>query len=160
MDSAKPTPENSARSERRRTGSAVALAMAGGADLVVAPVANPGEVTHLSQPQSGRVLVYVRVPKRFQKPTWRRAISAAKHSARIDLAVAPRAARDKSYTKILTSLQASGATKRDRKAPTTPGAFAVTQQGQTSVSTSWSTSGDNVAVAGYWATSTGGVSQR
>jgi len=130
-------------------GGAVALATAGGADLVVAPIASPNEVMHLSQPQSGRVLVYVRVPRRFQKPTWRRAIRSASHSARIDLAVAPRTARDRSYTKFLTSLQASGATRRDRKAPTTPGAFTVRQQGQTSISTSWSPSVDNVAVAGY-----------
>jgi hypothetical protein len=133
----------------RSVSAAVTLAQSGVADLVVVRISGPSALRALVPSSGSRMLAVVPLSKHFRARLWRRAIEAASSSATLDLAFAPRRARQKTLSAYLKLLDRSGATSRDRKAPTSPTGLKITQQTQTTLGLSWKTPYDKRGVAGY-----------
>jgi hypothetical protein len=129
--------------------SALTLAQSGAADLVVVRLAGPGALRALARSPAGRILAIVPLGRHFRARTWKSAIQAASSSATLDLAFAPRRARQKTVSTYLKLLDKSGATTRDRRAPSSPTGLKIARQTQTTLGLSWNTSYDKRGVAGY-----------
>jgi hypothetical protein len=129
--------------------SAATLAQSGAADLVVVRLSAPGALRALAGSPGSRVLAIVPLGKHFRARSWRRAIQAASSNATLDLAFAPRRARQKTVSGYLRLLRKLGATSRDRKAPTSPSGLRIAEQTQTTLGLSWKGSYDKRGVAGY-----------
>ena len=130
---------------------AVALAQSGAPDLVVVRLASPGVVRALPAPRSGRVLAVPSLGRRFRARTWRGAIglASASSSAALDLGFAPQRAGQRTFSQYLGTLKTSGATSKDRKAPSSPTGLTLIQQTTTLLGVRWQASTDNRGVAGY-----------
>ncbi len=130
--------------------SALTLAQSGAADLVVVRLSSPGALHALARAPVGRILAIAPLGrKHFRAKSWRRAIKEASSSANLDLAFAPRSARQKTISSYLNVLVRSGATSPDRRAPTAPAGLKITQQTQTTLALSWKASYDSRGVVGY-----------
>lgn len=129
--------------------SAVTLAQSGAADLVVVRLSGPGALRALAGSRGSRILAIVPLGKHFRARSWRRAIQAASSNATLDLAFAPRRARQKTVFRYLKLLEKSGATSPDRKPPTRPTRLNIAQQTQTTLGLSWKASYDKRGVVGY-----------
>src|SRR6185312_2421758 len=103
----------------------------------------------LARSPGSRILAIVPLGRRFRARSWRRAIQAASSNATLDLAFAPRRARQKTVSGYLKLLHRSGATSPDRKPPTSPTGLTIAQQTQTTLGLSWKGSYDKRGVAGY-----------
>jgi hypothetical protein len=128
---------------------ALKLAQSGVADLVVVRISGPSALRAFGRSPGSRILAVVPLGKRFRTRSWRRAIQAASSSATLDLAVAPRRARQKAVSRYLKLLDKSGATSPDRRAPTSPSGLRIAEQTQTTLGLSWKGSYDKRGVAGY-----------
>ena len=126
------------------------IAQSGAPDLVVVRLASPAVVRALPAPRSGRVLAVTRSARRFRA----RRAGAAQSGSR---ARAPRStsgsrrrgpAREPS-PEYLGTLKTSGATSKDRKAPSSPTGLTLIQQTATLLGVHWQASTDNRGVAGY-----------
>ena len=87
--------------------------------------------------------------KALPREVWRSAIQAASSNATLDLAFAPRRARQKTVSGYLKLLDKLGATSPDRTAPTNPTGLTIAQRTQTTLGLSWKASYDKRGVAGY-----------
>jgi hypothetical protein len=128
---------------------AATLAQSGAADLVVVRLSGPGALRALARSPAGRILAIVPLGKRFRARSWRRAIQAASSNVTLDLAFAPRRARQKAVSSYLKLLHKSGVTSPDRKAPTRPTGLTIAEQTQTTLGLNWKGSYDKRGVAGY-----------
>jgi hypothetical protein len=129
--------------------SAVMLAESGAADLVVVRVPSPAVVRALPAPRSGRVLAVASLGGRFRAASWRGAITFASSKAALDLGFAPQKAGQRTFSQYLGTLKTSGATSKDRRAPSSPTGLTLAQQTQTVLGVRWQASTDNRGVAGY-----------
>jgi hypothetical protein len=128
---------------------AVRLAQSEVADLVVVRISGPSALRAFVRSPGNRILAVVALGKHFRARSWRRAIRMASSNATLDLAFAPRRARQKTISRYLKLLDKSGATSPDRKAPTSPSGLKIAQQTQTALGLSWKSSYDKRGVAGY-----------
>ncbi len=117
--------------------SALTLAQSGAADLVVVHLARPGALRALAGSSAGRILAIVSLGQHFRARTWRSLIQVASSSATLDLAFAPRRARQKTVSGYLKLLDKSRVTTPDRRAPTSPLGLKIAQQTQTTLGLSW-----------------------
>ncbi len=129
--------------------SALTLAQSGAADLVVVHLARPGALRAFADSSAGRILAIVSLGQHFRARTWRSLIQVASSSATLDLAFAPRRARQKTVSGYLKLLDKSGVTTPDLMAPTSPLGLKIAQQTQTTLGLSWGASYDKRGVAGY-----------
>ena len=129
--------------------SALTLAQSGAADLVVVHLARPGALRAFAGSSAGRILAIVSLGQHFRARTWRSLIQVASSSATLDLAFAPRRARQKTVSGYLKLLDKSGVTTPDLMAPTSPLGLKIAQQTQTTLGLSWGASYDKRGVAGY-----------
>ena len=100
---------------------------------MVVRLSAPGALRALAGSSGSRILAIVPLGRRFRARSWRRAIQAASSNATLDLAFAPRRARQKTVSGYLKLLHKSGATSPDRKAPTSPTGLTIAQQTQTTL---------------------------
>jgi len=129
--------------------SAVRLARSGAADLVVVRLPGPGSLRAFARAPAGRILAIVPLGEHFRARSWRSAIKEASSDATLDLAFAPRSAAQKTVSGYLKLLDWSGATSRDRRAPSNPTGLRIAQKTPTTLGLSWNASYDKRGVAGY-----------
>ena len=128
---------------------AVRLARSGAADLVVVRLPGPGSLRAFARAPAGRILAVVPLGEHFRARSWRSAIKEASSDATLDLAFAPRSAAQKTVSGYLKLLDWSGATSRDRRAPSNPTGLRIAQKTLTTLGLSWNASYDKRGVAGY-----------
>ena len=128
---------------------AATLAQSGVADLVVVRGSSPRALRALVLSHGSRVLAIVALGRHLRAKSWRSAIQEASSSATLDLAFAPRGAKQKTVSGYLKLLDESGATSRDRRAPAGPAGLKIAQQTRTTLGVNWGRSFDNRGVAGY-----------
>jgi len=128
---------------------AATLAQSGVADLVVVRGSSPRALRALVLSHGSRVLAIVALGRHLRAKSWRSAIQEASSSATLDLAFAPRGAKQKTVSGYLKLLDESGATSRDRRAPAGPAGLKIAQQTRTTLGVNRGRSFDNRGVAGY-----------